>query len=366
MYKVLFLPLLQIPTGHHHVADSIREQLLESGKNFHCEKVDIISHCYGKWESFVSSFYLHWIHLSPATYSRIYQWNAVKGISKRYYIYERLFLKKVLHLLAAYEPNMVVCTHALPSYLINQIKKNHQWQGIALNVYTDYFINDLWGMDCIDYHFVPSDELKRQLLKTGIDPKRIFVTGIPVHPKFQQQYFKESHNSRITMLISGGNMGAGSIMKLIERLEPSGKIFYKVLCGKNHQLFSSIKKLKNPYVQPLPYISSKDEMNRLYEEADAIITKPGGVTISECLWKKLPIFVYEALPGQEEFNFRFLQKHGLVYDLCYENPKMHLESYMLRILNNETKEIRNRFESFYRGLEKRNILMLFEDILEGS
>ena len=46
-------------------------------------------------------------------------------------------------------------------------------------------------------------------------------------------------------------------------------------------------------------------MNVLYDKADAIITKPGGITITECLWKQVPIFVYEALPGPEEMNFLF-------------------------------------------------------------
>lgn len=47
-------------------------------------------------------------------------------------------------------------------------------------------------------------------------------------------------------------------------------------------------------------------MNQLYNKADAILTKPGGVTISEALQKKLPILVHTSLPGQEEINLDYL------------------------------------------------------------
>lgn len=100
-------------------------------------------------------------------------------------------------------------------------------------------------------------------------------------------------------------MGTGSINRLLKRLHPSGSIIYKVLCGRNEKLFQFVKQLNHPYIKAIPYITKKEEMNVLYDKADAIITKPGGITITECLWKQVPIFVYEALPGPEEMNFLF-------------------------------------------------------------
>ena len=52
---------------------------------------------------------------------------------------------------------------------------------------------------------------------------------------------------------------------------------------KNRKLYRYVRDLNNPYIKALPYIESKTEMNRLYAEASGIITKPGGVTISECI-----------------------------------------------------------------------------------
>ncbi len=54
-------------------------------------------------------------------------------------------------------------------------------------------------------------------------------------------------------------------------------------------------------------------MNVLYEQAHAIITKPGGVTLSEALCKRLPIFTHSALPGQEEINKQYLLAKNLIF-----------------------------------------------------
>jgi UDP-N-acetylglucosamine:LPS N-acetylglucosamine transferase len=56
-------------------------------------------------------------------------------------------------------------------------------------------------------------------------------------------------------------------------------------------------------------------MNELYDQADAIITKPGGVTISEALQKGIPIFIHSALPGQEEINLQLLKELSLVNEI---------------------------------------------------
>ena len=364
MIRVLFMPFLQIPSGHHHVADSIKHQLIEYSKEklveFQYEKFEILSHCYGKLESFISSIYLQFIHKVPKVYSQLYKFVVIKGSrNKNYPLYDRLFLKKMLRVLDEKNPHIIICTHALPSYLLNRIKESKEWSGIVINAYTDFFVNELWGTNHINYHFAPSIQIKEELIEKGISEERIIVTGIPVHPIFQQQREKSKNKDKLTVLISGGNMGAGSIYKLLKSLNPSGAITYHVLCGKNHKLFQSIKQLNHPEIEALPYLETKEEMNQLYNDADAIITKPGGVTISECLWKKLPIFIYEALPGQEEFNLHYLKSQGLAFHLHDWDSCKNIEDQLI----NKLKVGNNQFDVFHIGIEKKDISKIFEEMV---
>src|SRR5699024_6322403 len=229
MFRVLFMPLLQIPSGHHHVADSIKFQLNQLSGDFQCEKVEILSHCYGHVETLISSIYLKWIHKFPGLYSQIYKHAAVKGVKgkKRFYLYEWLFSKKVQQCTEQTKPDLIICTHALPSYILECLKKRNLWSGPVINVYTDYFINNLWGKEGINYHFGASLNARRELLNRGIKPQQTFVTGVPIHPLFKPEKRPPIKKSRFTVLISGGNMGAGSIQQLLDRLHPSGSILYK-------------------------------------------------------------------------------------------------------------------------------------------
>lgn len=60
---------------------------------------------------------------------------------------------------------------------------------------------------------------------------------------------------------------------------------------------------------------NREKMNELYNLADAIITKSGGVTISEAINKKVHIFIHSVLPGQEEINLKYLQEQCLVFTI---------------------------------------------------
>jgi UDP-N-acetylglucosamine:LPS N-acetylglucosamine transferase len=56
-------------------------------------------------------------------------------------------------------------------------------------------------------------------------------------------------------------------------------------------------------------------MDELYAVSDLLVTKPGGLTVAEALQACLPVFVTHFLPGQEELNIRYLNKHALVVPL---------------------------------------------------
>ena len=121
-----------------------------------------------------------------------------------------------------------------------------------------------------------------------------------------------------SVLISGGNLGVGAIdelLQIIAEVKPPLRIQYSVLCGKNKKLYEKLRRMQKSHIIPYPYIDCRKKMNSLYDQVDAILTKPGGVTISESLFKRKPIFIFDALPGQEEINLEQLKKLGLVFHL---------------------------------------------------
>ncbi len=52
-------------------------------------------------------------------------------------------------------------------------------------------------------------------------------------------------------------------------------------------------------------------IERLMKSADIAVTKPGGLTTSECLAMGLPMIIVAPIPGQEERNADYLLECGV-------------------------------------------------------
>ena len=348
----LLLPFMQIPTGHHHVADAVMEELDRTAQEINCEKVDILSYSYGKVEKIVSTTYLNWIKMLPKAYDLLYNRLAVKNQSKRsrQLLYEAIFLSFFKKLMKETEPRILFNTHCLPSNIASILKQKGKLHAITVNVYTDFFINRVWGIEGIDYHLVPSIRVKEFLLKLGVTEDRILITGIPVHPVFRIDS-KSKSSEKLHVLITGGSLGVGSIEKIIPT---HPEIKYTVLCGQNEKLYHDLLEWNHPYVEPIQYVESKEEMNSWYNKVDAVITKPGGVTISECLMKRIPIFTCNALPGQEKVNEMELTDLGVINPL---NPFLSMEKQVKDFFQDKDKQrlYKEKLHLYHQYLEEKTL-----------
>lgn len=366
MKKILFLPFLQLTTGHHQVAKSLEAWLKKFNNRIVCETIDIFSYAFRKTESLVSRSYLGAIQYMPSFYSWIYKKNAVNQTDKdRFLFYEMLFEQAMMKLLRDKTPDWLICTHAVPSCLLNRLKQKRKIDIPVVNVYTDYFINRFWGKEAIDYHLVPDDFFKQQLIETGVKPENIYVTGIPIHPSiFEMKRNEKRHLNPCNILITGGNLGVGKIEMIVKQLLPHSDFRYFVLCGKNRRLYDTLKK-KNAYVTPLPYIDSPQKMNVLYNHMDAIVTKPGGVTVTESLHKRIPIFVYDTLPGQEEMNLAYLLKNGLVFDLRNSTKKGNVTEMIYSFLYSTGKmqAYRKKVDYFHKRVSTKHLETFIQHIV---
>ncbi|MED3663851.1 UDP-N-acetylglucosamine--LPS N-acetylglucosamine transferase [Geobacillus stearothermophilus] len=356
MMKVLFLPLFQMNTGHHKVADTLIDFLRRQFPAVESKKIDFLSYCNELMEKMVSEAYLRWIRSHPASYHRVYKTFMYQEPPRFEFVsfepWLPYFKSKMKKMLEQERPDLIVCTHSFPSRILQQLKRKQALFVPVVNVYTDFFMNSVWGKRFIDYHFVPHPEAKWELVtKYGIDEGRIVVTGIPVHDAFRITTETRRKRWPAHILVAGGSQGLGNMMAFLRAAQASTLFRYSVLCGANRQLYDEISSWNLPHIRPLPYIADPEEMNRLYDEVDAVVTKPGGVTVSELLHKRIPMFTIDCLPGQERINLQYLQRNGLIYHLAEPDRG---ERAMLRLLNDDVEKNRffRRVSDYFAGVEK--------------
>ncbi|MBP7216077.1 MAG: hypothetical protein KBA46_02205 [Candidatus Omnitrophica bacterium] len=212
-------------------------------------------------------------------------------------------------------PDVMVATHFVPSIIAANLKRTGAISSRLITVITDFGAHPFWISPGIDQYAVASDFVKTQLVDAGVPEEKIGVWGIPIDARFTRQYDRKIVAQRnglnpdlFTVLVMTGSFGSGPLEEIAEALHRDTQVL--VVCSANVKLFDRLKK-KN-LSQVFAYVQVPN-MQELMACADVIITKPGGLTISESLAMNLvPLFI-TPIPGQETYNMRELAKKGIGY-----------------------------------------------------
>src|SRR5690606_19759371 len=106
------------------------------------------------------------------------------------------------------------------------------------------------------------------------------------------------------------------IKTILKELDSIPRQFNIVVVAANNQklydeaLEISLKSDKNIAVLKFCHF-----MDALLQATDLLVTKPGGLTVTEALITGTPMAIFKAIGGQEEQNKHFLLKNQLAIDL---------------------------------------------------
>jgi processive 1,2-diacylglycerol beta-glucosyltransferase len=135
-----------------------------------------------------------------------------------------------------------------------------------------------------------------------------------------------------TALVMGGSMGSTKLIKVLNAMKGVRRpLHVHVVCGNNQRL----KHYVTTHYQQLPehvtftvhgFVNNVDE---LMTRADVLISKPGGLTATEAICKKLPMIIPFYIDGQEAENAEILAKLGAAIHLKQTSKlAYHLEAMM--------------------------------------
>lgn len=250
----------------------------------------------------------------PTVYRGLYNYSNKKSINVKLskYIY-KIFKTKIYKSISTINPDLIVGTHAFIVNIVSGLKEKGKIFIPFISVVTDFKAHSSYFGECVDAYVTGSEYTNIGMINEGIPENKLYCYGIPIREEFllDQNSNRDMDNSDrdLTILLMGGSMGLKSIEKVLKALvncEDRLKII--VVCGNNNSLMKRIKseymkKFKNKEVLVHGFTN---DISKLMEESDILISKPGGLTVSEAIAKRLPILIPYMLPGQEEDNAEFL------------------------------------------------------------
>lgn len=306
--------------GHVRAAEALIESIRKINPYAEIRHLDCWAILGKKFNTVLTDFYIGMIKRTPKLWGKLYYSTAeISPDSMLQRFLNNTGQGKYLKYINSFQPDFIICTYPTVAGVLAQLRLKKILEIPLVAVVTDYAVHNQWIHPGVDLYIVACSDIYDGFVARGIDPDRIKVTGIPVSPKFEcnlnRLEITESLGllpDRPTCLIMGGAYGVLSELKelcktLADTSVPSQTI---VVCGQDKNLYESlddvIENARNPMLR-FGFVRNVDE---LMSAADIVITKAGGLTVSEALTKRLPIIIYKPIPGQEQENASYLEKIG--------------------------------------------------------
>lgn len=343
--KILLLSV-SAGAGHMRAAEAIRTCADGRAEHLAAKHLDVMNYVSSGFRKLYTEFYLGLVNHHPALWGYLYQvTNDAEPGSKMQKFrrgIERLNTRALLKEIAAFKPDVIICTHFLPAEILaREIRKSCLDCPVWVQV-TDFDLHRMWVHENMAGYFAANDEIAFRMRAQGIAAGTIHVTGIPIMPVFGMEHDRATcarefglDPERKTFMLMGGGAGLGGLDAVAARLMKIEADFQLiVLAGKNADALTALQALAAQYPGRLLAQGYTDKVERLMACSDLVITKPGGLTISECLAMGLPMIVNAPIPGQEERNADFLLEQGVALKA---NDAVTLEYRIAHLLANPAK-----------------------------
>jgi UDP-N-acetylglucosamine:LPS N-acetylglucosamine transferase len=223
-------------------------------------------------------------------------------------------------------PHVVVSVHPMTQHIFARILKNLNLaeQIPLVTVVTDpcYGFWKGWACNDVSLYLVANEDAQRQLIDYGIAPEKIKISGMPVHPKFHEVDEIDAQKARtafglnpekFTVFVNAGWVGGGNIPQIFRELVRGDLDVQAVfLAGKNEELKREAEKLAKTAKFPVKVIGYSDEIEKIMQSANVMISKLGGLTTFEALACRLPIIADATTPPmpQEAGTVDLIEKKG--------------------------------------------------------
>ncbi len=338
--------------GHNQAAQSLKQQLSDQMLSFYV--VEPFKENSKFLETMIEDGYTFLANYTPKLYGEIYRISGQKTTNRQLKRIFKLMLKnKILSYINQYQPSIIISTHPLFVHIIAELKKEGLTDAVCLSVVTDLGVHRFYVHDSIDAYITGSKITNHQLQELGISQDKLFDYGIPVKPEF----YTLSQPSRkdfspFTILLMGGSMGSRKLYKTLEFLtRVRSDILIQVVCGNNKSVKNNIEaQFKNlPAHISLEVYGFISNVHELMDQADILISKPGGLTLTEAINKSLPMIIPFYIHGQEAENTEILASEGLgIYVKNLNDLPEIIESFVneperLRVIKNKMRAMSSNY-----------------------
>lgn len=311
--------------GHLSAAKSIKAYIEKNYSYCNVTMFDCIEYINKYINKVSTSAYKELAKKAPWAWKKVYKDSKNGALAKISTASNKAMAHKLLGLISETSPDLIISTHPFSTQMCGYLKKKEKIDIPVATILTDYKIHEQWleFSEYLDYFFVSNEQMKMDMIEKKIDKEKIFVTGIPISEKFLAKYNRQkickefglNPENEVVLFFAGGEFGLGrntTIIMLKALIRLFSKLQVVAISGKNPKMNERFKKIvaTSEAEERIKIIEFTNKVPELMNISKFVITKPGGLTITESLASGLPILIINPIPGQEEENAEFLEENG--------------------------------------------------------
>lgn len=306
--------------GHKRAAAAIEAKIKAISPETNVKVVDALKAISKVYDKTVCDGYHFMATKAPKIYGECYKITDRENLIHKAVIQSNSVLSnKLLETIEENNPDVVIICHAFPTSMVSSLKEHGKTDVKTIILITDYDAHRTYIGPNIDAYVVAEPQMAdRMINEYEVDSNLIHPLGIPIFDKFSEPFSKEEICKREgldpekpTVLLMAGSFGVNDVLDFYEQLaKKSNDIQFIIITGRNIKLFSQLEKLiddlgTDDNTKLLYFVKNVEDYMHI---SDLIVTKPGGLTVTESLACGLPMAIYSAFPGQELDNADFLVK----------------------------------------------------------
>ncbi len=339
----------KVGNGHLKASEAIRDEIKNKFPDSTVFFEDGLEYSGALTNKMIIKGYKNLVKYMPGAYGKMYYntdskeksmlEDAYKIINK----YLTIRLKKMLRKTA---PDVIISTHPFITRMCSYLRRKGKTTASLMTIVTDYGIHNMWvdNSENIDKICVATKEMKEDCTEEyGLKADKVEVTGIPCSDKFLKPIEKDKilrelglQEKTTFLFFAGGGLGLGDSEDILEELLNSKKDFQLiVVSGKNEKQKLRFEKMVKDTDKKVVILGYTDRVPELMNIATAVITKPGGLTSTECLVMRKPMIIINPIPGQEEQNAVYFSNNGTAL-IVNEATKL---SHIIEIVVSKPKRI---------------------------
>jgi processive 1,2-diacylglycerol beta-glucosyltransferase len=318
MARILILHA-SVGLGHKRAAEALGQAFAQR----HVAQVwveDTLSYGSPLFRQLYAGSYLELAEKAPALWAYYYQRadeteSELNQALRR--LVDRLGVTRLETVIEQRRPDAIVCTHFLPLDLLIDLRRRGRQIPPLYCVVTDYTGHAFWAYPDADGYFVATSLTAAMLVHRGVPADSITVTGIPVEPAIAEakdrarlrRAYQLGDGAVIMFLASG--LSAERVHQIAHGLlQRPIRGTLLLVTGRNSALRAGLRALPRDRTLRLRVHGFIDYLDDLVAASDLVITKAGGLIVSEVLARGRPLVIIDPVPGQEEWNADYVVSVG--------------------------------------------------------